>query len=155
MKTFTPLANKPCGAELNAPVNQGIQETNSMLSGMNVNNLFKGSRINNETGQHGLAPFIAEILTKRHAFFQKYDKDNPKHVENRHIWVSYAMSKEEIIAAVRNENGGDIYTDHSIATFLSTHMQRKGHVASIRLESCEAPARDFKTTPVKYYLVAE
>lgn len=145
--TTNQLTNQPAGVELQAPVNQAITENNSVLAGCNVHFLFRGSRVNLETGKNGIRWLIAEILTEAQAIFPEYSG------QFRNVYLAYGLTTEEIISKVRSVNGFDKYPDHTIEQYLSVIMTGDKQVARIQMTGREDRPRLCKKPRCKWYLL--
>jgi hypothetical protein len=146
--TITQLINEPAGATMQLPVNQAITENNSVLSGCGVHFLFRGSRVNLETGKNGIRWLITEILTEAQAIFPLYAG------AYRNLYLSYGLTTEEIIAKVRSVNGFDKYPNHTIEQYLSIIMTKDKQVSRIQMTGKEDRPRDCKRPRCKWYLIA-
>lgn len=147
MTTQCYITTEPKGAELQAPVNQAVTETNSVLAGCNVHFLFRGSRVNLETGRNGIRWLIAEILADAQAVFPKFDGNF------RNIYLSYGLTTEQIIERVQAINGKDKYPPHTIAQYLSRYMVKDQQVARIQMTTNEDSDRDCLKPRCKWYLL--
>lgn len=143
--------NSPVGGDLNETINTNVQETNSVLAGCNVHYLFRGSVINTKTGRHGIENLITDILMANSAHFKKYDEKVNKNY--RHVYLFYGLTAKQIIAKVRQVNGGDKYPDSTIYQYLSVFMKRAGKVDFIRPKKEEDKGHKGRTEN-RWYLIA-
>ena len=149
MTTQCYITTEPKGAELQAPVNQAITETNSVLAGCNVHYLFRGSRVNLETGRNGIRWLIAEILLAA-----QMGKAYVEYSGNlRKGYLAFSLTTEQICERVRAINGFDKYTNHTIEQYLSRYMVKDKQVGKIQMTNEEDFDRTCNRPRCKWYLM--
>ena len=124
---------------------------NVLTTASNVAPVFHTHYANMESGKHGIATLISEILAEREAIF-------PAGVELtafRKIAIAQAMFASEIIAEVqaRFAAGSVRYPDSTVHCYLSTFMPKKGTIGKIKLTNAEDKPRKCDKPRVKFYLV--
>ena len=104
-----------------------------------------------ESGNHGIATLISEILAEREAVFPL----GVEKTEFRNIAIATSLYAKEIIAEVQSRfaTGSDRYPDSSVHCYLSTFMAKKGTIGKIKLTNAEDKPRKSSKPRVKFYLV--
>ncbi len=136
-----------------------VQDGNNVLTTGQVKSTFQGHAFNMESGKHGIANLIAEILTEREAIFAK----GIETTELRPVAIAASMFTEEIIAEVQHRfsAGTTRYPYNTIHMYLSVFMRDSGkhslanlpRVRKIKLSNEEDKPRKSAKPRGKWYLI--
>ena len=136
-----------------------VQDANNVLTSGEVSPTFQGHVFNMETGKHGIANLIAEILTDHDAVFAM----GIENTELRAVAISASMYAEEIIDEVKRRftAGTTRYPYTTVHQYLSVFMRTDSKwqipvvpkVAKIKLSNVEDKPRKSAKPRVKWYLV--